>query len=155
MSKKKEITKEDWKASVADDMRYEHTDYVVDDVDYHGLWEKYHYNYGIAPWEQDSMGSMRTIGYIDDRPICVTVYWYIVGDFRVAVVEGTSQLVDHAMIEAWEKAVFPCMADRYNRHSNGDNFHNLLHDMERRQGKKFPMRDYNAVRDAIERIPAK
>ena len=151
MSKRK-ITAEDWKASVADDIRFEHTDYVVDDVDYHGLWEKWHYHYGISPWEQDFMGASRTIGYIDDRPICVNVFWYIVGDFRVAVVEGTSQLVDHKMIEEWEQVVFPCMKKGY-RHSNGDNFHNLLHDMQRRQGKKFPMRDYNDLREAIEKVP--
>lgn len=73
----------EWKKSVSSDIRFEHTDYVVDDVDYHELWAKWHYQYGVAPWEQDFGGAMRTIGEIAGRPICVTVFWYIVGDFRV------------------------------------------------------------------------
>lgn len=156
MTSKEQIEK--WKQSVADDMRFEHTDYVVDDVDYHGLWEKWHYQWGI-PFEQDFMGAWRQIGVVADRPICVNVFWYFVGGdgkdfpgFRVAVVEPTSQLVDHKMIEEWEEAVFPCMKKGY-RHSNGDNFHNLVLDMERRLGRDFPRRDYVAMREAIERIP--
>jgi hypothetical protein len=155
--------------NVSDDIRFKTTDYVVDNIDSHALWERWSHRYGVE-FEQDNPGFCASIGEIDKRPIAVTVFWNLVGGnkltgfpgFRVAVVEGTSQLVDYEMIEEWEKAVFPCLRKRdgmRNRHSNGSNFGNLVGDMRRRLkdgGKpEFKMRDPWKVDQAIESVPLK
>lgn len=153
MSKKK--VDPAWK--VPDDLRFHTTEYVVDasHEESFQIWAKWCDQYGVK-FDQDSRGYMETIGRIDGRPICVTVFWYIIEDtFRVAFVEGTSQLVDYAMIDDWKDVVFRCLNEGGYRHSDAANFGNLLSDMQRRLKRCFIRRDFNAVQKAIESVPLK
>lgn len=125
--------------TVPDDLRFRTTEYVVDasHEESFAIWHRWSHLYG-APFEQDNMGHCSQIGLVADRPIVVNVFWYIVADlFRVAFVDGCSQLVDHKMIEDWQKAVFPCLSiPGAWRHSDAANFGNLLGDMGRRMGRE-------------------
>jgi hypothetical protein len=112
-----------------------HATHMVEatDCESQNLWEKWHARPqpGRKPlaWEQISLGEWREIGKVAGRPICVTVHYAIVEGALVAFYEGTSELVDHAMIEAWLHANFPAARSW----SNAMNFHNTVLDIERQK----------------------
>lgn len=56
-------------------------------------------------WEykQDMGGYLHTIGYINDRPICVSPMMHVIDGVNVLYVEANSELVDWEMIEMWTK----------------------------------------------------
>ena len=83
-------------------------------------------NEGVTSWEEVGMGKCATIGYIDDRPICVTIFYAIINKAKVAFYEGTSQLVDHKMIEDWLDLHFKKNTDGRGNISNASNFHHCL-----------------------------
>lgn len=52
-------------------------------------------------WKDISIGTSPQIGEINNRPICVCVFFAEIEGRRVGFYEGISQLVDHKMIEEW------------------------------------------------------
>lgn len=52
-------------------------------------------------WKHISQGYSETIGHIDNRPICVCIFFALIEDEIVGFYKGISQLVDHKMIEEW------------------------------------------------------
>lgn len=141
------------------DLRFRTTEYVVDAThsESHELWYKYHMIMGVK-FEQDSMGMWREIGMVDGRPICVSVFWFIIEDlFRVAFVEGTSQLVDYEMVDRWQRQAFYCLRQpnrMYRRHSDVANFGHVISDIGRRLGKDVVRRDiFEVERILKERMP--
>jgi hypothetical protein len=98
----------------------------------HMLWKEFSseyadiaklpYNRCTVHWEQDSMGRVYTIGYLNDRPICVSCHWVKIDGLYVCFYYGCSQLVDRAMIEKWLEDNFG-----FNReNTNAMNFHNIV-----------------------------
>jgi hypothetical protein len=74
----------------------------------HFLWKENFYEKTRQPdldraktWEEESMGHTITIGSLDKRPVCVTLFYAKINGHRVIFYEGTSQVVDHKMIEDW------------------------------------------------------
>lgn len=92
----------------------------------HTLWEEFHYRpkypeAQVKSWEQVMSGHWLQIGTVDERPICVSIFYAILNGKRVMFYEGISQLVDHEMIEKWR--------DRYSGeagHCNPANFHHCM-----------------------------
>lgn len=58
-------------------------------------------------YKQDLSGYLETIGYIQDRPICIVPLIHQIGGVNVLHVEATSQLVDWVLIHEWVKCVVP------------------------------------------------
>lgn len=52
-------------------------------------------------WKQSLSGPLITVGRLDDRPICISVFVHEIGGERIVFVEPTSQLVDYKMIDEW------------------------------------------------------
>jgi hypothetical protein len=72
---------------------------------------------------------VETIGKLDKRPVCLSLFWWKINGVLIMVHNCTSQVVDHAMIEKWlEKNCAPRW-DKGTRlaHTNADNFHHVLH----------------------------
>lgn len=71
----------------------------------HKFWVDHHYKprpeSPVVRWEQEGMGHTITIGELDKRPVCVSIFYAKINDKRVLFYEGTSQVVDHNMIEEW------------------------------------------------------
>jgi len=86
-------------------------------------------------WEEDNMGFFMTIGHLDNRPVCVSFSFAKINGKRVVFYEGTSQLVDHAMIETWFEDNFYPLYDGGTRHAhcNAENFHHCLDCVEGRR----------------------
>lgn len=70
------------------------------------LWEKWHQVWGVS-WQDESMGTMPTIGKRDGAPVTVVVTWATIAMKRVAFIEPSSMLVDHEMCDEWMRDVFP------------------------------------------------
>lgn len=142
------------KFDIPSDPRFSQTEYVVDasHEECFNVWYRWSYIHGLE-MEQDMRGHVVTIGHVDERPICVTVFWYVVAGYRVAFVEGSSELVDYKMVDNWQRAVFPCLRNNlyHNRHSNATNFGNIVSSIRGR--RDAPMRDFHAVERALEAVP--
>ena len=52
-------------------------------------------------WQQIQMGNGFTIGQLDGRPICVSIWYAYVHDKLVVFWEATSQVVDYVAVDAW------------------------------------------------------
>ena len=140
---------------VPGDMRFHTTEYVVDATgeEYHQIWYRWSEQLGVK-FDQDMMGYAAQIGTIDNRPITVSVFWYVVEDlFRVAFVDGVSQLVDYKMISDWEETVFRCLREEHSRHSNATNFGHVVSEIQRRLGKVVVRRKYGDIVQAIRNLP--
>ena len=75
-------------------------------------------------WVGDNSGYLPTIGHIDDRPVCVSLFWVEIDGKRVLFYHPTSQAVDHKLIEEWLDANMPL--NEYNGRKtrcDADNFH--------------------------------
>ncbi len=112
------------------------TKYAVEatDMELHTLWKAYNYNTTTqkvitnAPWEQLQFGSLKTIGILDERPICLSIRYYKIHGQLVMFWEATSVVVDHVQIDAWlEKN---CYGGNGFETSCANNFHTLNHELE-------------------------
>lgn len=52
-------------------------------------------------WVDNSSGLFEYVGYLDDRPICISLRTTIIGGRKILFWHPTSQVVDHAMIDEW------------------------------------------------------
>lgn len=135
------------------DYRYLETEYLVHDCDHERLfllWKEWHDQMGV-PWNEESRGSVVTIGHLDKRPIVVEVWWAHVATKRVAFVDGCSQLVDYKMVEDWYHDAFPNVKS----YSNPINFHNIVDAITRALKVKSIceyeyMRNYDKPRERCE-----
>jgi hypothetical protein len=59
------------------------------------------YPYQKLQWDQEGLGKIVTIGYLDKRPTCVEISYAKLNGKRVMFYEGCSELVDHDMIRKW------------------------------------------------------
>lgn len=101
----------------------------------HFLWKENFYEKtrqfdAVKSWEDEGMGHGITIGQLDKRPVCVTMFYAKINGHRVMFYEGTSQVVDHKMIEEWLQhwTLKTVRWDNGHRwaHSDAMNFHHCL-----------------------------
>jgi len=99
------------------------------------FWKDYHYEPRkdtpvVKKWEQEMAGHMVCIGELDKRPVCVSIFYAKLNGKRVAFYEGTSQVVDHLMIEEWlhHWTLEKIRWDNGHRwaHCDSSNFHHCL-----------------------------
>lgn len=84
--------------------------------EYHFLWTEWSTEYLTLPhapkedekfarpridWKQVSRGHVITIGELDKRPVCVSIFYAFIDGRKVMFYYGCSQVVDHAMIDEW------------------------------------------------------
>lgn len=74
-------------------------------------------------WTEESLGFWQTVGFLKKRPICISMFWTIIGGKRIAFYEGTSVLVDHDMIEKWLEETFHLSREK---RCDAHNFHLCL-----------------------------
>jgi len=98
------------------DPRFAKTMFVVEADGYamNGLWKEfsiegkqfgsrgqYEKDFTRLNWIQDNPGKLYEIGTCDDRPVCVSFFWNRLNGHYVLFYSGSSQVVDHKMIEDW------------------------------------------------------
>jgi hypothetical protein len=81
-------------------------------------------------WKRRNPGELVQIGELDRRPICASVSYVYLNDKLVMFYDGTSQLVDWAMIDAWVEH-YTLKTVRYDNgsrwaHCKAANFHHLF-----------------------------
>lgn len=88
---------------------------VVEATSYESLslWKFHHEEHGDS-WESGRSGYGVTVGYVDHRPVCVTLNVNLVRNQPILFLEPTSQIVDHQMIEDWLLKALPRTAFRKN-----------------------------------------
>lgn len=55
----------------------------------------------VKTWTQEGMGHTITIGHLDKRPICVTMFCDWINGQRVMFYDAVSQVVDRKLVEDW------------------------------------------------------
>jgi hypothetical protein len=69
------------------------------------LWEKY--SKKVTSWRGWSAGFSETVGYINNKPICVSVFFTMIDGDWIGFYEPTSQMVDYSMVDDHLKKHFP------------------------------------------------
>lgn len=85
----------------------------------------------VKSWEQEGSGYLITIGEIDNRPICINVWWEWLEGYRVMFYEATSQVVDYVIVDNWIEH-WTLKSMRYDggyrwAHCDSSNFHHCIH----------------------------
>lgn len=121
--------------------RLQETQFVVEATsnEMQMLWEKFsdqamykNPDFNKFRFDQLNPGVVETIGKLDKRPVCISLFWWRIDGVMVMCWECTSQVADHAMIEKWlEKHCAPRW-DNGTRlaHTNATNFHHVLHHVQ-------------------------
>lgn len=76
--------------------------------------------FGKDAWEGSNSGFNETVGYLDNRPICISLHTKKIKGTKILFWHATSQLVDHAMINEWLKLNTP------DNRTDATNWHNVL-----------------------------
>lgn len=92
--------------------------------------ERYKGTKGVS-WKQLNPGCVLTIGYLDKRPVVLTIYWDEIEGELVGFYSCNSQVVDWKMIEDWLSKHFKQTWDK-GRPAKCDaiNFHHCLRAIE-------------------------
>lgn len=90
------------------------------------LWRDYKVHRPGKKWEQSLSGPLVTVGELDGRPVCISVFVHTIGGHRVVFMEPTSQVVDHKMIEEWLLEHLPDSAMRQNTWGDGKRYINKV-----------------------------
>lgn len=99
---------------------------VVEATSYekHVLWDKLHNGKGYT-WEQSLSGPIVTIGYLDKRPVCISLFVHKINDRRILFIDATSGVVDWTMIDKWLEKNLPKTAFRDNGYLNKSDAQNI------------------------------
>ena len=120
------------------DDRLARAEFVVEATDYERLclwleWADEADNLGSQrfpriPWEQDSLGYMKQVGELAGHPVNVCLTFARINGKQVAFWEAVSNVIDHAMIEAWLKTQASPRWDSGTRlaYTNAMNFHHCI-----------------------------
>lgn len=96
----------------------------------------------VKTWEQESAGTMIQIGELDNRPICIEIYWQYLDGYKVMFYSACSQVVDHAMVDRWIEhwSLKTIRWDNGHRWAQTDsnNFHHCIHAIQELVEKKGP-----------------
>jgi hypothetical protein len=95
----------------------------------HGVWRTYvHDTTSPLSWQQEH-GLGFTIGYLDDRPVHVSLFLVKVAGHPIIFYNTTSTVVDHDMVRAFIDAIAPDTAKKEGgrtNETNATNFCNVL-----------------------------
>lgn len=87
------------------------------------MWEKakeYGYN-----WKENSSGLLETVGYLDGRPICISLFTAEINGTKILLWHATSQLVDYKKINKWLELNTP------NNRTDATNWTNVIPRLEK------------------------
>lgn len=101
-------------------------DYVLEatSTEYQMLWNEYHNHKKFQNWISMTVKHSRIIGYVNERPICITFGYSQINGKIILVWELSSQLADYAMSDDWLKENFE--AYKNGKHCNAMNFCHIL-----------------------------
>lgn len=95
------------------------------------LWEKYKDR--PEGWKEHLSGFLITVGTFAGHPVCFALNYATVANSKILIIEDTSNVVNHEMIEEWllKNAPMTCRQQgkdrqQYLNKQNTMNFHNLL-----------------------------
>lgn len=71
-------------------------------------------------WKENNSGILETVGYLDDRPVCISLSTAVVDGHKILFWHATSQVVDHVLIDEWLKLNTP------DNRTNATNFHSIF-----------------------------
>lgn len=100
----------------------------------HCLWKENHYLEDAArhkrEWKDTGHGLGVTIGYVDERPVHLSLSTSVIDGQKILFYYATSTVVDHEMIREWLKVNLPETAKGnypggYN-HTDATNFHSVF-----------------------------
>lgn len=94
--------------------------------EYQTLWEKWFHESKRVTWEANLSGFLPTVAKYDNRPVCISILYAYINGKKVLFYHATSQMVFYPAIEAWLKKYLPDII-----HSDAQNFHNIVHSIER------------------------
>ena len=104
------------------------------------LWETWSQkNKDPIKWESNNIGTLPTVGSLNNRPICISVLIEKIEGVPVGFWHATSALVDYNMITEWFKKEIPQLFPENNSHLGCDayNFHNCVHHIKELDSKKY------------------
>ena len=100
----------------------------------HCLWKENHYmedgNRSKREWKDNSSGTGETVGYVDERPVSISLRTAIIDGQKILFYYPTSNVIDHKMICEWLLLNLPDTAKGnypggYNT-TDATNFHNVF-----------------------------
>lgn len=72
----------------------------------HCIWARNREN-NLFPWESKPNGILETVGYLNERPICISLRVHQVNYKKILFIDATSSLVDWQMIDEWIELNLP------------------------------------------------
>jgi hypothetical protein len=118
--------------------------------EYHCLWESYSQTYKDTflkhgddgriryTWIQNLVGLQEIVGWLDERPVNLSLYTAVIDGHKILFFDPVSQVVDWKMVDKWLEKTMPDTArrsDGYLNRTNAMNFSNVLHDIRHRMKK--------------------
>lgn len=111
--------------------------FVVEATDFEKqyLWTSHHKN---VTWDSRAGGYLVTVGHLDDRPVCLSIWFAQIDGQRVMFFHATSQVVDYRMVDAWLNANCSPTWDAGTRKARTDaqNFHLCLEAIRQRNASE-------------------
>jgi len=81
-------------------------------------------------WKENCQGLFDYAGWIDKRPICISMINAVIDGHKVLFYDACSRLVDHEMVDEYFKKHLPKSARQpngeYINHTNAMNFYNIF-----------------------------
>jgi hypothetical protein len=107
------------------------------------LWREFYKN--VKPeerleWIQDSLGFMRQVGELKNKPVMVSFSFYVIGNTYICFYYACSNFVDYKMVEDYIKTNFPVMYDNDTRAAMTD-ASNFMHCLSFCEGKFKEQKD--------------
>lgn len=102
----------------------------------------------VKNWEQEMSGQGLTIGYIDDRPVTLTIFWAWLDGFKVMFYDSESQVTDWAMVEKWINHFskdIKCDNGYRQARTDSGNFAHCIHAIQEFTEKKDPRYNPNKL----------
>lgn len=65
------------------------------------LWKEYRERMPDGEWIQSLSGPFVTVGQVNGRPVCISLFVNTIGGKKVVFYEASSVMVDHDMINQW------------------------------------------------------
>lgn len=100
--------------------------------EHHALWRFNDERERKLSWVENLSGLGETIGYINKRPVHVSLLTAVVDGHKLLFIDPTSTLVDHDMVRAWLAKTMPVTAFEDNdprkrlNITDAMNFHNVF-----------------------------
>lgn len=88
--------------------------------EYHTLWKTYLWSKTVS-WEENPSGYGVTVGFLDNRPVCIFLRTAKIDNKDVIFIDATSVVVDWNMINEYINKRFPSA-----RTIDANNFHQII-----------------------------